>query len=67
MRKPKTRSVSKSGIINIEKPIAGADSIGKLEAVLPAISMNFITRIEFIRPSKSEPVSPINILAGEKL
>ena len=67
IRKLITRSVSKSGIIKIEKPIAGADAIGKLDAGLPAILINFITSIEFTSPNNSEPVSPIKILAGEKL
>jgi len=49
------------------KPMAGAAGKSIVPAVMPAELMNLITKIEFTRPNNKEPVSPMNIFAGEKL
>ena len=67
MRRLNTRSVSNKGTIKIANAIAGADSNGKLTSGLAATAINFIAKIEFNNHINNEPVSPINIFAGEKL
>ena len=63
---PNTRSVSNKGNAKIPNPIAGDPKTGKILED-SAVSINRITKIAFTNPSSIDPVSPINILAGEKL
>ena len=49
------------------KPTAGDACIGKWEPGVAAKLINLITSIQLIKPKSREPVSPIKILAGEKL
>ena len=64
----KIRRVSNKGMIRIAIAIAGLERKGNAnggEAKLSSIKL--IARIASIRPIINEPVSPINIFAGEKL
>ena len=46
---------------------AGVEANGNADSLLLAKSMNFTAIIELTMPINSDPVSPINIWAGEKL
>ena len=46
---------------------AGAEANGNADDLLPATSINFIAITELTLPINREPVSPMNIRAGEKL
>ena len=69
IRMVKTRAVSKRGKIKI--PMATAGLALMASGFVPTrdwlISINFMTKMEEIRPSSKAPVSPIKIFAGVKL
>ena len=46
---------------------AGAEAKGNAEVLFPATAINFTANTELTIPINSDPVSPINICAGEKL
>ena len=59
--------VSKMGMINMPIANAGADANGNAPSLLLAKAMNFTAIIALTTPINKDPVSPINMLAGEKL
>ena len=46
---------------------AGVEANGNAHSLLFAKSMNFTAIIELTMPINNDPVSPMNMLAGEKL
>ena len=63
------KEISIQQVRDFERELNYRSFTGKRKIIIidPATLMNLITSMELTSPSNKEPVSPMNILAGEKL